>query len=134
MDNRPLSLTIIGWWMVIGSLFGLYATLTMRSNALAMRMIEQMHLSVAFQQAVGAVGCVIGLACAYGLFKAQPWSRVLYVGWGIVGMVISLFTSPFKSVLIIGVVITAAIAFFLFRPVADRYFAAKWLQLQRSDA
>lgn len=133
MEKRPLSLTIIGWWMVIGSLLTLYSVLTIRSNELAMRMIEQMHGSLAFQQAIGVIGCIVGVACAYGLFKGQPWSRVLYVGWGIIGFVIGFFTSPLKSVLVIGAVIIAVIAFFLFRPVADRYFAAKGLQLRRGD-
>ncbi len=134
MEKRPLSLTIIGCWMIFGALAGLYSSLTIRSNALAMRMIEQMHMSIALRQTMAVIGCVVGLACAYGLFKGQPWSRVIYVGWSIVGLAIGLFTSPFISIMIISVIVLAVVAYFLFRPAADRYFAAKGLQLQRTDA
>jgi hypothetical protein len=134
MEKRPLSLTIIGWFLVITAIFGLYAALTMASNPVAMRMLEEMHTSLRFQQAMGVVGTIIALACAYGIFKGLPWSRVLYVGWGIVGLIIGFFTSPMKSVLILSLVFLAVIGFFLFRPVADRWFAAKGLQLQRGEA
>lgn len=134
MQNRPLSLTIIGCWMIFGALAGLYSALTIRSNEVAMRMIEQMHVSIAFQQTIAVIGGVVGLACAYGLFKGQPWSRVIYVGWSIVGLAIALFTSPFMSILAISAIVLAVVAYFLFRPTADGYFAAKGLQLQRTDA
>lgn len=134
MEKRPLSLTIIGWFLVLSGLFGLYSVLTMGSNELAMRMLEQMHVSLRLQQAMGVIGCAIGLVCAYGIFKGLPWSRVLYVGWSVVSLVISVFTSPFKSVIILGVLYLIVIGYFLFRPAADRWFAAKGLQLQRGEA
>ena len=134
MEKRPLSLTIIAWFLLITSLFGLYSVLTMSSNEMAMRMLEQSGVSLQFQQAMGVISCVIAVICAYGIFKGLPWSRVLYVGWSVVSLAIGLFTSPFKSVLILGIVFLLVIAYFLFRPTADRWFAAKGLQLQRGDA
>ncbi len=133
MDKRPLSLTIIGWFLVVTGLFGLYSSLTIGSNAIAMRMIEEAGMSLRVQQAMGVIGCIVALACAYGVFKGLPWSRVVYVGWSIIGFAIGFFTSPMRSVLILGVIFVAVIAFFLFRPAADRWFAAKGLQLRRAD-
>lgn len=133
MEKRPLSLTIIGWWMVISAVFGVYGVVTMGSNPTVVRMLEQAHLSLAFQQAVTGIGVVVALACAYGLFKGQPWSRVLYVGWSIVGLVIALVTSPIKSLILFSVAVVAVIAYFLFRPQADDYFAAGKFALRRND-
>jgi phosphate/sulfate permease len=133
MEKRPLSLTIIGWLLVVTGLFGLYSSLTIGSNEVAMRMIEDMGVSLRFHQALGIVGCIIALACAYGVFKGLPWSRVLYVCWGVISLVIGVFTSPIPSALIVGAIVLAVFAYFLFRPAADRWFAAKGLQLQRAD-
>lgn len=134
MEKRPLSLTIIGWFLVVTSLFSLYSVLTMGSNELAMRMLDDMGVSLRFQQAMGVIGTIIALVCAYGIFKGLPWSRVLYVGWGIIGLAIGFFTSPMRSVLILSLIFLAVIAYFLFRPTADRWFATKGLQLQRADS
>lgn len=134
MEKRPLSLTIIGWFLVVTSLFSLYSVLTMGSNELAMRMLDDMGVSLRFQQAMGVIGTIIALVSAYGIFKGLPWSRVLYVGWGIIGLAIGFFTSPMRSVLILSLIFLAVIAYFLFRPTADRWFAAKGLQLQRADS
>jgi hypothetical protein len=133
MEKRPLPLTIIGWWMIISALLTAVSIATMGSNQVAMRMLEQMHVSLQFQQALGAAGVIVALASAYGLFKAQPWSRVLYIAWSIISTAIATVTSPIKSVLIFSVIIVLAIAYFLFRGDANRYFAAKGVQLKRGD-
>lgn len=134
MEKRPLSLTIIGWWMVLAALFTGYSILTMGSNPVAMRMIEQMHVSLLFQQILGAIGIIVSLVSAYGLFKGLPWSRVLYIGWAIIALGFGLVTSPVKSINLLSAIFFAAIAFFLFRPSANRWFAARGLQLQRQEA
>lgn len=134
MEKRPIAVTIIGCWMVLGALLTLYSIATMGSNPVMLRMLEQMHISLRFQQVVGVIGVIVCAVSAYGLFKAQPWSRVLYIGWSIIGLGIGFFTSPVKSFVVISVLIFAVIAYFLFRPDADRYFAAKGLQLSRNDA
>jgi hypothetical protein len=134
MEKRPLSLTIIGWFLIVTGLFTIYSVLRMGSNPIAMKIIEQMHVSLLFQQVMGALGVIVALACAYGIFKGLPWSRVLYVAWGIISLGISFFTSPVKSIVILSVLFLMVVAYFLFRPAADRWFAAKGLQLQRDRA
>ena len=134
MQKRPLSLTIIAAFLVLSAVIGLFSVMTMGSNAVAMQMIEQMGLSLQVQQALGILGCIIALACAYGIFKGLPWSRVLYVAWGLVSVAIGLATSPAMSFVLLTLVFVAVISFFLFRPAADRWFAARGLQLKRGDA
>lgn len=131
MEKRPLSLTIIGWFLILGGLFGAYSALTMGSNEVALRMMEDSGMSLRFQQALAVIGAAVALVSAYGIFKGLPWSRVLYVGWSVIALAIGLATSPFKGIMMLSVLFLVVIAYFLFRPEADSWFAARGLQLQR---
>lgn len=131
MEKRPLSLTIIGWFLVITSLLGLAGVLTMKSNPAAMKMLEQMHVSLLFQQVWGVINCIVVLVAAYGIFKGQPWSRVLYVVWGIIGLAVAFFTSPMKAVLVLSLIFLVVISYFLFSDKANEWFAASGLALKR---
>lgn len=134
MEKRPLSLSIIGWFLGISSIVGLYNALTMASNPLVRQVVEDAGLSLEFQQALAVVGTIIALVCAYGILKGLPWSRVLYAGWTIVSLVIGFITSPFKTIMLLSALFAAVVIFFLFRPAADRWFGAKGLQSRRADA
>ena len=59
------------------------------------------------------------------MLHGQNWARILYIGWIIIGIIIGLITSPFKIMLLPGIVINAIIAFFLFRPATNAYFAGE---------
>jgi hypothetical protein len=131
MEKRPLSLTIIAWFLIIFSLIGLYGVMTMGSNPMAMKMIEQMHTSLAFQQAWGTVGALVNIGCAYGILKGQPWSRVLYVVWGAIGIVVSFFIAPMKAVIVLSIVFFVVIAAFLYTNTANDWFQARGFMLKR---
>jgi hypothetical protein len=131
MTKRPLSLTIIGWFLIITSLLSLYSVFTMGSNPIAMKMIEQMHIPLAVEQGWAVVGVIVNLICAYGILKGQPWSRVLYVVWSIVGIVVGLYISPMKWVIAISVLFLVVIAFFLFSDNANDWFSARGFMLRR---
>ena len=131
MGKRPLSLTIIAWFLVVTALFGLYGAATMGSNPLVTKMIEQTGIPLAVEQVWSVVGCVVSLAVAYGIFKGQPWSRVLYVAWGILGIVVGYFISPMPLVLMLSVVFLIVISAFLFRDRANEWFAARGFALHR---
>lgn len=131
MEKRPLSLTIIGWFLIVVSLFGLYSVFTMGSNPVAMKMLVQMHVSLLVQQAWGAIGAIVTIVCAYGILKGQPWSRVLYVAWGIVGLVVGFYISPIKAFLVLSLIFLMVISVFLFSDKANDWFQARGLMLKR---
>jgi hypothetical protein len=131
MEKRPLSLTIIGWFLIVVSLFGLYSVFTMGSNPVAMKMLVQMHVSLLVQQAWGAIGAIVTIVCAYGILKGQPWSRVLYVAWGIVGLVVGFYISPIKAFLVLSLIFLVVISVFLFSDKANDWFQARGLMLKR---
>ena len=124
-------MTVIGWLLIVFTLFGLYGIATMGSNPVATKMLEQMHVSLAFEQAWGLLGSTINLVCAYGILKGLPWSRVLYLVWGVIGLVVAFFISPMKYVLVLGLIILVVICAFLWTNTANDWFSARGFMLKR---
>lgn len=133
MEKRPLSLTIIAWLLVVLSLLALVGVFTMGSNPAMVKAMQQMHISLMFEQAWTVLGVVINLIVAYGIFKGQPWSRVLYVVWGIIGLVVGFFISPMKAALVLSLIILVVISIFLFSEKANDWFSARGLMLKREE-
>jgi len=131
MEKRPLSLTIIAWVLVVLSLLALVGVFTMALNPTMLKAIQQMHVPLAFEQAWTVLGVIINLIVAYGIFKGQPWSRVLYVVWGIIGLIAGFFISPMKAALVLSLVILVVISAFLFGEKANDWFSARGLMLKR---
>jgi hypothetical protein len=63
-----------------------------------------------------------------------PWARVLYVVWGLISLVVTAFMLPIISVMAVSAIFWAVIAFFLFRPAANEWFAARGFALHRTEA
>lgn len=131
MTKRPTSMTVIAGLLILFTLLGLYGVATMGSNPAAMKMLEQMHVSLFFQQVWGVVGAAINLVCAYGILKGLPWSRVLYLVWGMIGLVVSFFISPIKAAVVLGLVLLVVICAFLWTNTANDWFSARGLMLKR---
>ena len=131
MEKRPLSLTIIAWLLIALSLLALIGTFAMQSNPQMVKMQEQMHTPVLFQQAWTVLGVIINLIVAYGIFRGQPWSRVLYVVWGIIGLVVGFFILPQKAYLVFSLIVLVVISIFLFSAKANEYFSARGFMLKR---
>jgi hypothetical protein len=134
MEKRPLSLTIIACALVILSLLGLAGMVMATTNAeLAAKMAEQSNMPLAFQQAWTAIGAIITIIVAYGIWKGQPWSRVLYVAWGVLGIVVGYLSGSPALGMIFGVVVFVVISAFLFTNRANEWFNASGLALKRDN-
>jgi hypothetical protein len=133
MEKRPLSLSIIAWVLVIFSLIGLVSAFTMTSNPAMMKLVEEYHMSVAFQQGFGVVNAILNLVVAYGIFKGLPWSRVLYLVWGIISVAVTFYTSPIKAAAMIALVLFVVVCAFLFTNRANEWFNASGLALKRDN-
>lgn len=134
MEKRPTSMTVIGWLLVVLSLFGIYGIVSINSNPIAANMLQQMHISPVLYQAWGSLGLIINLCCAYGILKGLPWSRVLYLVWGIIGLVVSIYISPVKAAVVLGLVILVIICAFLWTNTANDWFQARGFMLKRERA
>jgi len=131
MEKRPLSLTIIAWVLIILSLLGLVGAFTAQSNPAMVKAIDQMHISMPIYLAWTALGVLINLVVAYGILKGQPWSRVLFVVWGVIGLVVGFFITPMKAALVLSLVILVVIGAFLYTAAANDWFSARGLMLRR---
>ena len=131
MQKRPLSLTIIAWVLIVLSLLALVGVLTMRSNPAMVKTVEQMHASIAFYQGWTVLGVIINFIVAYGIFKGQPWSRVLYVVWGIIGLIVGFFITPQKAYLVLSLIVLVVVSIFLFGEKANEWFSARGFMLKR---
>jgi hypothetical protein len=131
MQKRPTSMTVISVLLIVFALFGLYGLISAGTNPMMTKMLTQMHVSLPFYEAYGALGILISLACAYGIFKGLPWSRVLYLAWGIVGLIVGLYISPIKAALVLSLIILVVVCAFLWTNTANDWFSARGLMLKR---
>jgi len=129
--KRPLSLTIIAWVLIILSLLALVGVFTMRNNPQMIQMMEQMHASIGFYQGWTVLGVIINFIVAYGILKGQPWSRVLYVVWGIIGLIVGFFITPQKAYLVLSLIVLVVVSIFLFGEKANEWFSARGFMLKR---
>lgn len=87
MEKRPTSITVIGVLLLVFTLLGVVGLVMTATTAAMAEQVAKMHISLPMYQAYGALGIIINLVCVYGIFKGLPWSRVLYLVWGIIGLV-----------------------------------------------
>ena len=130
MEKRPTSLTVIAWLLIIFGLFGLYSAATMGSNPLVAKMLANSPVPLIVNQLWSVLGCVIGFVSAYGILKGMPWSRVLYLAWGIIGLAVGLYISPIKYVLVFSLIILVIVCAFLWSNAANDWFQARGLMLK----
>lgn len=122
MNKRPLSVTIIGWFLIVTSIFSLVSVLTMGSSPQVLAMLAESPLPQSVHQIFGVVAAFITLISGYGILKGFNWARYLYIGVGVAGLLFNLVTVAMVSFIILGVVMLAVIAYFLFRPAANAWF------------
>lgn len=134
MQKRPLSITIIAWLLIAFTVLGLIGAFTMGSNPAMTKALDQMHMSLGMYQAWIGINSVVTIICAYGFLKGEPWSRVLYIVWGVIGLVVGFYTSPMKAAILISFLILVVVAFFLFRENANDWFQARGFMLKRERA
>jgi uncharacterized membrane protein (DUF2068 family) len=131
MEKRPVSLTVIAVILIILSLFGLVGIFMIGKLPGSEQALQQMHVSLVVLQAMGVVGAIVNLICAYGIFKGLPWSRVLYVAWGVIGLVFSVYSAPAKAGVVVSLIILVVISIFLWTNAANDWFQARGLMLSR---
>ncbi len=129
MKGRPISITIISWFLIITSLMSVVSTILTYNNPQVHKIMELSSIPIIAQYIFMILGIAITLFCGFLLLKAKNVGRVLYVGWGIASLVIGLIISPAKAMLIPGVVFFVIITIFLYRPNANEYFSSNQREL-----
>ena len=123
MKNRPTSVTVIAWVLIVMGGISLISTTVMINNPMAHDLMSKSPISIPVQYAMAYIGSLIMIVSGIAMLGGHNWARFLYVVWSAIGFVIGIATSPMKVALIPGFVVFVVIAFFLFRPKATQYFS-----------
>lgn len=124
MKDRPKSITIISWFLIIANLMAIASTVLNYDNPEVVKVMELSSIPTALQYVLMAVGIVITICSAVLMLKGKNVGRIIYVGWTIMSLAVGLFISPAKAMMIPGLVFFLIISFFLFRPRANEYFSS----------
>jgi hypothetical protein len=126
MTYRPISITIIGWILIVLGTLGLLDSIiaTMVTNPSTDEILAQSPIPIPIQHAMSIAGSVVTLVSGYFLLRGRNWARYLYVVWSAIGMVVALLTTRMKIMLIPGAIIFFVIAFFLFHPTSNAFFVS----------
>jgi hypothetical protein len=124
MKNRPISIAIIAWFMIVSSIYYLIVSMvTMYNPAPQTRaLMEQSVMPIPLQYGILFMGLAITLVSGIAILKRQNWARFLYVIWGTVGAIVGLIISPTKIAMVSGIVFLIVAAIILFRPKVNDYF------------
>lgn len=122
MKNRPTSVTVIAWIILILSGLSLLGAVVVSNDAKALEAMAANPIPVPLQRAHTFAGLAIEVLCAVFMLRAANWARLLYIGWVGLSLLVLFATSPEKAILIPAVVVYAVSAFILLRPAATAYF------------
>ena len=123
--KRPTSISVIAWILIVTSGIAMLASTVSLNNPMARELMAKSLLPIPLQFVMLYVGLLITIVSGIAMLKGQNWARFLYVGWGSIGFVIGILTSPMKAAMIPGFVVFAVVTFFLFRPKANEYFSTR---------
>ena len=125
MKKRPISITIIAWYLIVVSAFGMIFNIVSLSHPMVKKMMTKNPMPIPLQLLLIYIGLLITFVSGIGMLNKQNWARFLFVIWGATGFLIQLFISPMKLALLPSILIFIIIALFLFRPAANSYFSEK---------
>ncbi|MGD0900091.1 MAG: hypothetical protein ABR915_19830 [Thermoguttaceae bacterium] len=121
--KRPISITVIAWILIVGAALHLLTSPVNLSDPKVQELMAKGLLPFPVQCSILYLGLAVALASGIGMLEGRNWARWLYVIWRAIEAIIVLATSPTKLMMIPGIVLFLVEVFFLFRPVANRYFA-----------
>ena len=123
MTNRPTSITVIGWILIVLGVVGFLGILPDLNSPDARELMAKSPIPISVQYTMSFLGLAISVLSGYGVLQGMNWARYLYVIWSVIGIGTGLATSPFKLMIIPSLVVFLIIAFYFFRPKANAFFS-----------
>lgn len=124
MKNRPTSISVIAWLLVVAGGITLIMTTVMINNPMVNDIMSKSSIPIPLQHAMSYLGSLIMIVSGIAMLKGCNWARFLYIIWNIIGFLVGIATSPMKAAMIPGFVFLLIVAFFLFRPKANTFFSS----------
>jgi len=119
---RPLSVAIIGWYLIVAGALGLISTTI---AIIQYKIHDVMSASLYFQFARMYIGLLITSFAGWAMLKGYGWGRLLYVIWTSTMLLLGLATVPMKAALLPGLAVFGVITVFLFLPGAGNFFSRR---------
>lgn len=129
--KRPISLTILGWLLVVldaGNL--VYLPLSLR-NPRAIALLSQYRVRPGVTILVGLIVAMSCIVAGVAILNGRAWGRTLYVGASLAGLAISAVTMPADTTMVIALV-PSALLFVLFAYLLYRRPATAYLHRARA--
>lgn len=137
-SERPRSVTIISWILIVMSLMGFYNCWNsygmIQSGEYDRIMAENPKLAAAMKDLprptanhilIVAVALVVQFIAAVLMLQGLGVGRFIYIGSVAIGFVYTVATMGFHVLLVPSLVVTGIIAFFLFKEPANSYFSGR---------
>ena len=129
MSQRPESVTVIAWLLIIFGAFGLLACVTawsMRDWPMLQPMIAAYREPYPVIMAMDVVYIAIQLLCAVALLLRQGWGRHLYLVSALLMAGFAAWVAPWPLfVLVPSLFFPLMATMFLYRPAANQWFAGE---------
>ncbi len=124
MNKRPISITLIAWYLIIASLFGMIMLLTTLHNPTVQASLKQSTLPIPVQLTWISISAMVNLICGVALLKGKNWARFTYLTVGFLSFAMSLLTmhASMRLAALPGIVVFIILICFLFTPKANIYF------------
>ena len=88
-------------------------------------MLSMAKTPIVVQYLFRFVGIAIVITSGIAMLKGKNWARFLYLGWGVIGIVIDTVSTPSISYVIPQILIYIMICINLLTPKATGYFLAR---------
>jgi hypothetical protein len=122
MNERPLSVTIIAWLLIVFAALSAVTIPFSLGNPMARELMAKSMVPIPAQYFMIFAGLLVSILSGIFMLKGANWARMLYIIWSALGFLFSLITSPAKLVIIPGFLVYLIVVFFLLRPKATAFF------------
>jgi hypothetical protein len=121
MKNRPTSVTVIAWFIIV--MAGMSAILAIANKSMVRDLLwSNSPIPVPVQCAMGCIGLLISIVSGIAMLRGCNWARFLYVIWNAIDYVGGVAISIEKQTWIPSLLVFVVISVYLFRPKAAEYF------------
>jgi len=122
--KRPTSITVLAWFLIVGSGLSLIPSPFYLSDPRAKEIWDSMQIPISLVIPNLFIGSLVGVISGIGMLKGLNWARFLDVIWSSIVIVIGFATLSMKALVIPGIVLLMISIFILFRPKANEYFSS----------
>lgn len=121
MYQRPLSVSVVAWIILILSVLGIISFISMRQHIIENMQLTNVPIHIYY---IGVITRFIDLICALFMLRGANWSRLLYLAWGIVIFIYSIVVlqGVYLWQILFAVVFFVIFNIFLFSRSANAYF------------